>query len=69
LETLTGTAETSEQPTATLTTPEDMEISPEEEEELLALTDVGPPEDVDMEFVYDNAIRGYLNTPPTPPPQ
>ncbi|KAF0728347.1 Uncharacterized protein FWK35_00023637, partial [Aphis craccivora] len=69
VEILTGTAETSEQPTASLTTPEDMEISPEEEEELLALTDVGPPEDGDKEFVYDNAIRGYLNTPPKPPPQ
>ncbi|KAF0746178.1 Uncharacterized protein FWK35_00028332 [Aphis craccivora] len=39
--------------------PVDMEISPEEEEELLRDIDAGPPDDVDMETVY-------INTPPEP---
>jgi len=61
-----GTVGTSKQSTSAPTTPKDMEISPEEEAELLADWDVASPEDVDMEAVYDITIRGYLNAP-TPP--
>jgi len=46
-----------------------MEISPEEEAELLADGDVADPEDVDMEAVYDIAIRGYLDAPAPPQPE
>ncbi|XP_060853367.1 uncharacterized protein LOC132931328 [Rhopalosiphum padi] len=50
----TGQAEATEQPATDSPKPADMEISPDEEAELLCDMDVGPPDDVDMETVFQN---------------
>ncbi|XP_060851169.1 uncharacterized protein LOC132929674 [Rhopalosiphum padi] len=60
----TGKAEAMEQPATDSPKPVNMEISPDEEAELLCDMDVGPPNDVDMETVFRN-----IHPAPTTPPQ
>ncbi|XP_060845483.1 uncharacterized protein LOC132925076 [Rhopalosiphum padi] len=55
----TGQAEVTEQRATDSPKPDDMEISPDEEAELLCDMDVGPQDDVDMETVFQN-----VNPPP-----
>jgi len=59
----TGKAEATELPATTAPIPVDIEISPDEEAELLRDTDVGLPDDMDMETVYHNVFHD----PTTPP--
>jgi hypothetical protein len=60
-----GTAEATEPADTATSQPVDMEISPDEEAELLRDTEMAPPDDVEMETVFQNTSPA----PMTPPQQ